>query len=124
MRRPVGITIVAILLFLAAVSALLLPGGVRFRGIGTIRGPWVLVLSGLYIAIGIGLLKRSPWARLATIAFAILGIAFFGVALVSGLLQTRLIFLFAYFLRLAINVLTVWYLLEPEVRRAFTRPEA
>jgi hypothetical protein len=110
-------------MFLAAVSAFLLPGGVQFRGIGTIRGPWVLVLSGLYIAISIGLLKRSPWARLATIAVAALGIAFLGVSLVSGLLQARPIFVLANLLRFPIDGLIVWYLLEPEVCRAFARPE-
>jgi hypothetical protein len=110
-------------MFVAAVSVALLPGGVRFRGVGTIRGSWVFALSGLYIAVGIGLLRRSRWARLAAIAGAILGIGFIGVALVSGLLQARLIFVFAYILRLPINGLIVWYLLRPEVGRAFTRPE-
>jgi hypothetical protein len=109
-------------MFLAAASVILLRGGVRFRGIGTIREPWLLVLCGLYIAVGIGLLKLSQWARLATITGAILGVGLLGVALVSGLLEVRLIFLFANLLRLPINALIVWYLLKPEVRCVFTRP--
>jgi hypothetical protein len=112
------------MMFLTATIVVLLHGGVRYRGIGTIRGPWVWALSGLYIAIGIGLLRRYKWARLATIAAAILAVGLLGVALVNGLLQARLIFLFGYLLRLPIDALIVWYLLKPEVRRTFTRPEA
>src|ERR1700676_5224813 len=98
-------------MFFAAVSVLLLPGGVRYRGIGTIRGPWVLALSGLYIALGVGLLRLYPWARIATIAKEILNVGFFGVALVNGLLQARLIFVFARLLSFPVDVIIVWYLL-------------
>ena len=122
-RRPTGVTIIAVLMFLTATSIVLLPGGVRFRGIGTVRGPWVLALSGLYITLGIGLLRQSPWARLATIVGEILGIGSVGLAMMSGLLQERPIFVFVYLVRLPINAAIVWYLLEPEVGRAFTRQE-
>ena len=111
-------------MFFAAVSVLLSPGGVRFRGIGTIRGPSVWALSCVYIFVGVGLLRRYQWARLATITDAILGIAFIGVALLNGLLQVRPIFLIAYLLRLPINALIVWYLTKSEVERVFTRPKA
>jgi hypothetical protein len=110
-------------MFFVAVSFVLLPGGVRFRGIGTIRGPWVRALSGLYIFVGVGLLRRYRWARLATIADAILDIGFLGVALVNGLLQLSLILVLAYLLRLPKNALIVWYLLKPEVGRVFTQPK-
>ena len=65
---------IAFLLFLAAVLPILLPGGIRFRGVGTIRGPWLLALSGLYVVMGFGLLRRFRPARLATITVAILRI--------------------------------------------------
>jgi hypothetical protein len=108
-------------MFFAAVSVLLSPGGVRYRGIGTIRGPWVWALSGLYIVVGIGLLRRSQWARLATIVDSILVVGFLGVALLNGLLQMRPIFLFAYLLRLPVSALIICYLLKPEVNQVFTR---
>jgi hypothetical protein len=111
-------------MFLAALVVFILPGGVRFRGIGTLRGPWVLAQSCVYIALGIGLLKRFQWARLATIAVEILGIALLGVALVSGLLQARLIFVIASLLRLPISALIVSYLLKSEIVRVFSRHEA
>ena len=106
-------------MFLGAASALLPPGGVRFRGIGTIRGPWILAFCGFYIGVGIGLLRLRPWARVTTIAVAILDVGLLGVALVNGLLQLRLAFLLAYLLRLPLYALVVWYLLKPEIRLAF-----
>jgi len=109
-------------MFLDAVLVVLLPGGVRYRGIGTIRGPWVLALGGLYIAIGVGLLKRFQWARLATIMSAILAVGLLGVALLNGLLQLRPIFIIGYIIRLPIDALIVWYLLKPEIRSSFIRP--
>lgn len=106
-------------MFLAAAFALLVPGGVRFRGIGTIRGPWILALCGFYVAVGIGLLKLRPWARVTTIAVSILDVGLLGVALLNGLLQVRLAFLLAYLTRLPLYALVVWYLLKPEIRLAF-----
>ena len=110
-------------MFFAAVSVLLSSGGVRYRGIGTIRGPWVWALGAIYIAVGVGLLKRYEWARLATIADSFLVVGFLGVALLNGLLQVRPIFLFAYLARLPISALIIWYLLKPGVRQIFTSPD-
>ena len=106
-------------MFLAAASALLLPGGVRFRGVGTIRGPWILAICGLYIGVGIGLLKLLRWARVIAITITILDVGLLGVALVNGLLRLRLAFLLAYLLRLPLYAVVVWYLLKPEIRLAF-----
>lgn len=111
------------MMFLGAVSVFLLPGGERYRGIGTIRGPWLLVVSGLDIAIGVGLLRRCQWARFATIAVAILGVAFLGVGLLNGALQERLLYVVAYLLRLPVNALVISYLQKPEVALAFSRRE-
>lgn len=110
-------------MFFAAVSVLLSPGGVRFRGIGTIRGPWVWALNCVYIFVGAGFLRRYQWARPATIADAILGIAFLGVALLNGLLEVRSIFLFAYLVGLPIDALIVWHLTKSEVELVFTGPK-
>jgi hypothetical protein len=106
-------------MFLAAATAVLLPGGVRFRGIGTIRGPWILAFCGFYVGVGIGLLKLRRWARVTAIAITILDVGLLGVALVNGLLKLRLAFLLAYLLRLPLYGLVVWYLLRPEIRLAF-----
>jgi hypothetical protein len=108
-------------MFLGAASALLLPGGVLFRGIGTIRGPWILAFCGFYIGVGIGLLKLYQWARVTTIAVTILDVGLLGIALLNGAVRLRLAFLFAYLLRLPIYAVIVWYLLKPEIRLAFGR---
>ena len=122
LRRPIGVTILAILMFVDAVVTVLLPGGIHYRGIGTIRGPWVLALSGFFVAIGVGLLRQFQWARLATIMVAILAVGLLGVAMLNGLLQLRLIFIFGYLIRLPVDALIVWYLLKPEIRSSFARP--
>lgn len=121
LKRPTGVTVIAALMFLAAVSDLLLPGGVYFRGIGTVRGFWVLVLSGFYIALGVGLLSLSQWARVAAMVAEIVNVALVGVALVNGLLRLRPIFLIARLLGLPLSALIIWYLLKPEIGRAFAK---
>lgn len=123
-RRPIGVTIIAALMFFTALTVLLSPGGVRYRGIGTLRGPWVLVLSVFYIVIGVGLLKRSQWARLTTITIAIVVVGLLGVALLHGIFQLRPVFIFAYLARLPVSAWIIWYLLKPEVRLAFARTES
>jgi hypothetical protein len=113
---------IAFLLFLAAVLPILLPGGIRFRGIGTIRGPWLLALSGLYVVIGFGLLGRFRPARLATITVAILRIGLAVVGFRNGILQLRVVVIISYLVGLLVNGLIVWYLLQPDIRRYFDRP--
>jgi hypothetical protein len=122
-RRPLGVTVIAALVFIAALTVLLLPGGVHYRGIGTLRGPWVLGLSIFYIVLGVGLLKRCEWARLTTIAVEVVGVGFLGVALLHGLLQLRPIFVVANLTRLPISAWIISYLLKPEIRVAFGRTE-
>ena len=118
-----GITIIAALMFFGALFALLLPGGVRYRGIGTLRGPWVLALSVFYIVLGVGLLKRFEWARLTAIIIEILGVGFLGVALLHGLLQLRPLLTFANVARIPVSAWIISYLLKPEIRYTFARTE-
>jgi CHASE2 domain-containing sensor protein len=113
---------IAFLLFLAAVLPILLPGGIRFRGVGTIRGPWLLALSGLYVVMGFGLLRRFRPARLATITVAILRIGLAVVGFRNGILQLRVVVIISYLVGLLVNGLIVWYLLQPDIRRYFDRP--
>ena len=88
---------------------------VPFAGLGS----WFS--CGLYVVLGVGLLKLQPWARVMTVADVIVNLGLLGVAALNGLLNTRLLFLVAYLLRLPIYVVTVWYLLEPKVSLAFRR---
>jgi hypothetical protein len=108
-------------MFLGAASALILPGGIHYRGIGTVRGAWVLAFCGFLIVVGIGLLKLSRWARLTTIVIVILDLALQGIALANGVLQARPMFLAVFLLRIPIYGSLLWYLLTPEVRLAFAQ---
>jgi len=112
---------IAVLMFLAAAVALLVPGGVYFRGIGTIREPWLFALCSFYIIVGIGLLKLSRWARWTTIIVEILGIGLRAIALANGPLQVLPKFLVVYLLRILVDGLILWYLLTPGVRVAFAQ---
>ncbi len=108
-------------MFLGAVSVLILPGGIHYRGIGTVRGPWLLTFCGFFIVVGVGLLRLSRWARVTTIVIVILDLALQGIALANGLLQARPMFLAVFLLRIPIYGLLLWYLLTPEVRLAFAQ---
>jgi hypothetical protein len=110
------------LIFLGGLSVALLPGPLYYRGIGTIGAPWRLVLSGLDIAMGIGLLRRSEWARMATITIAALSIGLSIVALSGGLQHMREINIFSSFARIPVDGSIVWYLLRPHIRLVFARP--
>src|SRR5689334_10619664 len=66
MNRPAGVTAIGILLCVQGVLIMLLPG-IRFRGIGILTGLWQFGLCVLVISVGVGLLRRRPWARFAAI---------------------------------------------------------
>lgn len=110
-------------MFIGGVFALLLPGGIRFQGIGTIRGPWVLLLSVLFIAVGVGLLKLLQWARLATVAIAMLRIGLVVVGFMSGSRRFDAMLMFTWLIGVPRDGLIVWYLLTPRIERLFARPD-
>lgn len=103
------------------VSVALLRGPLYYRGVGTIGEQWRFALGLLYIAMGIGLLMRSQWARLATIAGATLSIGLSIVALLSGIHDMPVIYVFSHLVSLPIDGFIVLYLLRPEIGRAFAQ---
>jgi len=64
---PLGATLIAGLLFYEAVMRLIY-----------LRSPWGLTVCGLYIVLGIGLLKMYRLARWAVVVYAILDAARYG----------------------------------------------
>lgn len=90
-RRPVSITVIAVLLLAGAASIpllFLIPSNVRMTmmfGI-IVAGRNMILLSilwgGVGLALGIGLLLLKPWARLGTIVYCLVGI-------VNGVLTAR-----------------------------------
>jgi hypothetical protein len=86
-----------------------------------IRSPWGLGISGIYIAVAIGLLKMHDWARLATIMMEILSLGYVGVDLVRGFHHWRLVFFLPVFLVCLFRVLIAGYLMSHNIRLAFAR---
>jgi hypothetical protein len=137
MARPMGVTFVAVLAFLAMVI-LILSSSVFFMGgpaldqvgkesrmgqmlvnLGPKAGVMLLVLAAIAAAIGVGLLKLQPWARG-------LAIIWFGLGLFSSAwggytaLQTGHTVLMARELVVvAIDLWILLYLFRPHVKQAF-----
>lgn len=122
MKRPVGVTVLAIvqliaaaLLLLIAVKSLLGYG----RNAGLIGATISFALAALALAMGAGLLKLKNWARILSIAYAfvvaamrLLGIlgAMATLAPVSALIRT---------IQLGLAILVIWYLSRADVKKAF-----
>ena len=89
----------------------------RAWGAGMMAGGMTSVLTGLLQVIaGFGLLARQGWAWVLALIGAGLGL----VAPIIGLLNGQ----FWSLLGLAVPAVVLWYLLTPEVRRAFGRGAA
>lgn len=113
----------------AGIAGLLLYNGVMrlFSGVlqlywPPVRSPWGLGISGIYIVLGIGLLKMLDWARLATIMIEVLSLVYVGVDLVRGFRHWHLVVFLAVFLGFLFRALIAGYLLSPNIRLAYTRP--
>jgi hypothetical protein len=133
MQRPSGVTLAAILFFLAAaylcvIGALMLtrPGMVSMslgepllHGL-ELAGPYMFLVVGAAGAIiGLGLLRLNYWARWAAIVAAITGVAMLvpSVSAPAGDFRWSLVWAG---LGIMVRVAVVWYLLQEPVRAAFT----
>ena len=122
MKRPVGVTLVAVILALAGASDILLglqiTTAVTFgplpSGSGTWIWGWFIVLTGVaYLATGVGFWVLHPLAWMAGQVLAVVGI----FEAVAALLGTGDL---GYAMGLAIFPLIVlWYLNRESVKRAF-----
>lgn len=123
-QRPTGVTILAILAFIAGafgiLGALALLGlgfafaGVAAGGLGFIFGIVLLALSILYLWIGWGFwnLKRSAWS---------LGLVVFGAGILISFIELLLGYgtITNLIVTIVINGLVIYYLLTPGVKAAF-----
>ena len=141
MKRPLGVTIIAILTFLAA--AILAVGAFGFffvavmgitsgepgdpvsaaiAGMGVAGGFSLLVMAGVAVCLAVGVLKLREWARVVSIASIAVGI---GCTIISVFvfLGYRVIPLEPMFLcDMLILGTAAWmlaYLAKPEVKQAF-----
>lgn len=136
MQRPTGVVLIAVIYFLAACFLVLIGVGLIvgtsligalspeprvaavLAGVGAFGGVFLLCLAALMGLMGWALLALKEWARIVTIVLSVLGVigsvsglAFLGVHS-TGLTVAALI-------RVIINGLIIWYLLQPQVKRAF-----
>jgi hypothetical protein len=109
-KYPYGLNVIGTIVISNGVLLLIYP-----------KHTWDSVGGALLIAIAIGLLNLKQWARITIIAFSMLDIGVYGVALTRlrhlGAQGSLIIFLM-FLLYASILV----YLLMPRIGRAFTRP--
>jgi|HubBroStandDraft_4_1064222.scaffolds.fasta_scaffold174715_1 hypothetical protein len=148
MQRPTGVTIIAVLDFIGAAGLLILgllafaggsllagffnaaatangatgaaPASGLAAGIGIFIGAIFLVLAIFAIFVGIGLLKLQNWARVTTIVFSVLGL----LGNLNGLRGGMAGGIVGTIIGLAINILIIWYMLQPGVKAAFGQTAA
>jgi len=132
MRRPAGVSLVAVLMIFGGVLGLLAPihirgastaalvppgGGASIIGVASALGPVLFLLSILQIAVGFGLWRLRPWSWM--LALVLEGLQFLAYAL--------RIFMPGFSWGDALGTLIVgaivFYLLMPHVQAAFDHGE-
>ena len=140
MQRPVGVTVLAVLNFIGAcflvLGGLLAIVGAGFLGAsaaagkpmgpmallaggGIIIGVFFIIFAVIPVVIGYGLLKLKNWARIVSIVFAVIGIVGSLPGLFSALGHVVIFTLVVNLIGIGIDALIVWYLLQPDVKKAF-----
>ena len=135
MKRPAGVTIIAILGFivggLAVMEGLLVwlrgtaffAPGVSLHTGGASAGVVLLGLAALVIVTCIGLLKLQEWARILTIVLNAVHLVVAALGLLDAFRNIHITFFVGVMLRhivmLAIGVWIIVYLIQPKVKQAF-----
>lgn len=141
MKRPAGVTIIAVLTFFGAallalgsiafffVAVMVMTGGdagdpisVAIAGMGVAGGFSMLVLAGGAACLTIGVAQLSEWARIASIVSIAVGIGctiFSLFALKGYLVIPVLLSILCHLLVMATAVWMLAYLLLPRVRQVF-----
>jgi hypothetical protein len=135
MERPAGITVIAILFFMAA-AYLLVPGLIMLLRPGTLSmmlgspllgglelgGPYMFILFGAAgAAVGWGLWRLNNWARRAAVVLAVAGVALLVPSVSSAVVDFRVTTLAWGGLGVIVRVIVAWYLYQAPVVEAFTR---
>jgi multidrug transporter EmrE-like cation transporter len=131
---PAGITVVAIVFFLAAaylgvIGALMLAApGTASMALGApllsgleIAGPYMfLLVAGVAAVIGWGLLRRNKWARRAALGAAFVGAVMLVPAVSAAAVDVRPSLLWTG-LGIVIRVAIVWFLFQGPTEEAFAK---
>jgi uncharacterized membrane protein (DUF2068 family) len=138
MQRPTGVTIIAILSFLAAAGCILmgllsfaggafvagilknLPGvGMAAGGLVAAFGAVFLAIGVLYAATGYGLWALKNWGRLIMMVLMTLGLIFGLIGLIGVFANFSTGMVVGVVIRLIICAWILWYLIQPEAKKAF-----
>jgi len=122
----------AILAFLAGAAAFLFGGALMMHaaaygfpvsgiagGFGAFLGVMLLIFGALSLIIAIGLFGMKNWARIIAMVLSAVGAVFGLLAVFALMAHFALIMAFWQVIKIAINVLIVWYLNQPQVKQAF-----
>ncbi|MGD0426354.1 MAG: hypothetical protein ABSC10_06520 [Candidatus Acidiferrales bacterium] len=139
MKRPIGVTAIAILMFLGAaflvlgsvacfvVGVMSFTGGegrepvtAAIVGMALAGGFSLLFLAAIYITLGVGVLQLRETARQLCMASISLGVALTLAALFLFVLHPPAAMIAAQLAFIAAYMGTLYYLVSPGVRRAFT----
>jgi len=136
-QRPDGVTILAVLAFIATGLSVLAalgmlvggamvanmamrPGMGMLAGVGgAILGVFFLAIAALYAVIGVGMLKLWNWARVLVIVLSGLGTLFNGLGVLTALFHLHPLLIVWRLIMVGINVWIAMYLLKPHVKQAF-----
>lgn len=118
-KRPVAVTLLAILELFLALLALL---GVTAAWFGLRHVRWsggfltiiVMMLAAVEIALAFGFLTGKGWAWIVGISFGVLGMV---VSILSLYLRPR----FVGVIYLVVDLAVIYYLMQPRVRQYFYR---
>ncbi len=118
-KRPLGVTIVAILMIINGI--ILIAGGIGGVSVGAVMGiPLIGAASGVLVALGIaalivawGLIKGKGWAWIVTVILSIISIIMSIIAIAGGN--------FGAVINLVISGVIVYYMYRPEVKAYFGR---
>ncbi len=139
MERPAGVTVLAILNFIAAACLGLLAlamvlgmgfigsmagggergGAILLAGLGVIGGVIFVIMAVVSAAVGYGMWNLQNWARLVSVVFCCLGIVAGLLGLTAGAVHFRPFFMMTSIVRMAVAALIIWYLFQPHVKQAF-----
>jgi len=152
MKRPSGVTVLALLHFLEAILFLLV-GLMLFlvvqllaqvgtdavqqapdemsRRVMTLLLEWIqsgqmlivyaviVVLAAVFVVVGVGLWRLRPWARPLTLALMVLRLLLLLPGLILSVVRFEPLSLAAQLVFVVLYAWIVWYLFQPEVKRAF-----
>ena len=139
MQKPTGVILIGILYIIGAIVSLLaglaafffggalmmhaaaygMPVTGMAGGIGAFIGVILLVSAALALIIAIGLLGLKNWARIIAMVLSAIGAVFGLLAVFALMMHFAAIMAFWQLIKIAINVLIVWYLNQPQVKQAF-----